>query len=367
MLSLLRDHFTELYNLPTDHQPSSSDSMRRFVDTHTHTKLTPLMREALDSPLTIEELHNAIKLTPTGKTPGPDGLSLRYYKTFLPTLAPAWLQAFNTMTQRPHALPPQSLSATITLIPKPNKDHDLCANYRPISPLNQDLKIFAKALALRMARYIPRLVHPDQAGFIPGREARDNTVRALNLIHVAAKSRSDPSLLLSTDAEKAFDRVSWPYLFYTLQQMGFGSNMLAWIGSLYADPTARFNLNGTLTPPFRIRNGTRPGCPLSPLLFALSLEPLLHAVRSDPSIHGIEVAGHRHKVAAYADELLFFIRQPLISLPALTSLLREFGTISNYKINMNKSEILGLTVPPLYAHSYKPRSPSDGANPHLSI
>uniref|UniRef100_A0A8C5MTA5 Reverse transcriptase domain-containing protein n=1 Tax=Leptobrachium leishanense TaxID=445787 RepID=A0A8C5MTA5_9ANUR len=346
MLSLLREHFTELYNLPTDHRPSSSDSICKFVDMHTHTKLTPLMREALDSPLTVEELQNAVKLTPTGKTPGPDGLSLRYYKTFLPTLAPAWLQAFNTLTQHHRVLPPQSLSATITLIPKPDKDHDLCASFRPISLLNQDLKLFAKALALRIARHIPHLVHPDQTGFIPGREARDNTVRALNLIHVAAKSRSDPSLLLSTDAEKAFDRVSWPYLFSTLRQMGFGSNMLAWIGSLYADPTARINLNGTLTTPFHIRNGTRQGCPLSPLLFAISLEPLLHAIRTNPSIHGIEVAGHRHKVATYADDLLFFIRQPLISLPALTSLLREYGSLSNYKINMTKSEILGLSVPP---------------------
>lgn len=93
--------------------------------------------------------------------------------------------------------------------------------------------------------------------------------------------------------------------------------------------------------PFPIRNGTRQGCPLSPLL----LEPLLQAIRSDPSIHGIQVGDQHHKVAAYADDLLFFVRQPLISLSSLTFLLRIYSSISNYKINMAKSEILGITVP----------------------
>uniref|UniRef100_A0A8C5MP10 Reverse transcriptase domain-containing protein n=1 Tax=Leptobrachium leishanense TaxID=445787 RepID=A0A8C5MP10_9ANUR len=308
MIALLQDHFTHLYNLPQEAGSTPPPSlMLQFIRKNVHTKLSLSQRTALEAPFTIAELSQAIKKTLTGKTPGPDGFSLRYCKVFFPSLAPAWLAAFNTMTQGSHSLPPQTLAATITLIPKPGKDPDVCANYRPISLLNQDIKLFAKIIALRLARYIPGLVHPDQAGFVPGREARDNTVRALNLIHSASHPKSEPTLLLSTDAEKAFDRVRWTFLFQTLRCMGFGPNLMAWIGALYSCPSARINLNGILSPSFPIRNGTRQGCPLSLMLFALTLEPLLQAVRTNTSIHGIKVGMQHHKVAAYADDLLFLL------------------------------------------------------------
>lgn len=195
MLTLLRDHFQHLYDLPATATDTPPDLMHQFIRTHVHHTLTAPVRTALEAPFTAEDLAVAVQSTPTGKTPGPDGLSLRYYKSFLPTLSPAWLAAFNSLS-------PQTLAATITLIPKPDKPVDLCTSYRPISLLNQDLKLFAKAMAMRIAHHVPSLVHPDQTGFIPGREARDNTVRAINLIHSASGSRATPTLLLSTDAER---------------------------------------------------------------------------------------------------------------------------------------------------------------------
>uniref|UniRef100_A0A8C5LRZ6 Reverse transcriptase n=1 Tax=Leptobrachium leishanense TaxID=445787 RepID=A0A8C5LRZ6_9ANUR len=116
----------------------------------TRSKLTPHMRSSIEGPITAEELHEAIKRTPVGKTPGPDGFTLKYYKTCEKLLSRAWLAAFNGLTEPASHIAPQTLSATITLIPKPDKDHALCANYRPISLLNQDVKLFAKVLALRM-------------------------------------------------------------------------------------------------------------------------------------------------------------------------------------------------------------------------
>uniref|UniRef100_A0A8C5PKM6 Reverse transcriptase domain-containing protein n=3 Tax=Leptobrachium leishanense TaxID=445787 RepID=A0A8C5PKM6_9ANUR len=351
MLGLFHDYYTKLYGLHTTPDQTAPDTTQRFLRTHLRSKLTPHMRSSIEGPITAEELHEAIKRTPVGKTPGPDGFTLKYYKICEKLLSRAWLASFNGLTEPASHLTPQSLSATITLIPKPDKDHALCANYRPISLLNQDVKLFAKVLALRLANHMRHLIHPDQTGFIPGREGRDNTTLAINLIHAAQKPGAGPTLLLSTDAEKAFDRVHWPFLFQTLHHMGFGPNALRWITALYDSPTARINLNGTLSPPFNIKNGTRQGCPLSPLLFALSLEPLLQAIRANPSIHGVGVGRHTHKVAAYADDLLFFVQQPQISLPSLIELLREYGSLSNYKINMSKSEILNISIPaPLSTH-----------------
>uniref|UniRef100_A0A8C5MF76 Reverse transcriptase domain-containing protein n=1 Tax=Leptobrachium leishanense TaxID=445787 RepID=A0A8C5MF76_9ANUR len=236
------------------------------------------------------------------------------------------------------------LTAHVTLLPKPGKDNVSCSSYRPISLLKIDVKLFAKILANRLQPHVRHMIHPDQTSFIPGREARDNTARAIALIHHASTRPALPSLLWSTDADKACDRVSWPFLFATLRRMGLGRNMMCWISTLYSSPSARICVNGSLSAPLPVHNGTRQGCPLSPLLFALSLEPFLHAIRSNTSIHGFEVGGVNHKVATYADDLLFFVSQPAVSLLTIIAEFAAYGELSNLKINMNKSEILPLSI-----------------------
>lgn len=132
----------------------------------------------------------------------------------------------------------------------------------------------------------------------------------------------------------------------TLSHLGIGPSLLSHIAALYNFPTAQIGVNSTLSEPFTLFNGTRQGCPLSPILFALSLEPFLSTVRHNPSIHGITIDNIEHKYAAYADDILFYIQQPLISLPNLMSAFSQFSVISNFKINMTKSEILNISVPP---------------------
>uniref|UniRef100_A0A8C5LTC3 Reverse transcriptase domain-containing protein n=1 Tax=Leptobrachium leishanense TaxID=445787 RepID=A0A8C5LTC3_9ANUR len=344
LMDLLFTHFTDTYNIPAPSTPLLQTAIDDYIRAHLDKSLPPETRRLLEQPITETELTEAIKRTPVGKAPGPDGLPLLYYKTLREILDPQWLMAFNSITDG-DPLTAQTLMATVTLIPKPGKDTELCGNYRPISLLNQDVKLFAKILATRLSPYIPQLIHTDQSGFIPGREGRANTVRAINLIHLMSKNKNDPMLLLSTDAEKAFDRVSWRFHLGTLRRIGLGQNMMAWVGSLYSNPSARLNVNGALSPTFRIKNGTRQGCPLSPLLFALTLEPFLQAIRSHPQLHGIPVAGTEHRVAAYADDMLFFVRRPMESLPHLIKLFAEYSAISNLRINMEKSEILPINVP----------------------
>lgn len=107
--------------------------------------------------------------------------------------------------------------------------------------------------------------NPDQTGFIIGREARDNSNRAYQLIHwVESQTTTHPCLLLSTYAEKAFDRVDWTYMKTVLTRLGLGPHMPAWISFLYSFSTAKVKVNGLLSDAFPISNRTRQGCPLSP-------------------------------------------------------------------------------------------------------
>lgn len=242
-----------------------------------------------------------------------------------------------------NSFPIDSLRAYISLIPKEGKDLLRCGSYRPIALLNSDLKLFAKILANRLLPHIPNLINKDQAGFVPQREPRDNTIRVLNLVHAARTSRR-PLLLLSTDAEKAFDRVYWTFVRATLEHIGLRASMLSWILSLYSSPTAAVKVNETRSGYFNIRNGTRQGCPLSPLIFILTLEPLLCKIRANQHIKGFRKISGAHKVTAFADDLIFFLADPITSLPVLLHSLQEYGALSLFKINMSKSSMLNNTL-----------------------
>lgn len=98
----------------------------------------------------------------------------------------------------------QTCSAPFSYIfPKPDKDPSVCANYRPIALLNSDLKIFTKLLFTHLNLILPSLIHIDQVGFVPLRQAGNNTRKVIDLVDVANRENL-AALLLSLDAEKAF-------------------------------------------------------------------------------------------------------------------------------------------------------------------
>lgn len=113
------------------------------------------------------EIHNIIDSLVPGKSPGPDGFTSRFHKTFKDLLVPILKRTFNSVsTVQPFVS--QGMQAFISLIPKPEKDHTLCGNYQPISLTNIDLRIYSKIIANRITPIIPRYIHLDQVGFIKG-------------------------------------------------------------------------------------------------------------------------------------------------------------------------------------------------------
>ena len=216
--------------------PSCENILRRVV-------CLPYLQlsDSLESPISEEELLGAIRTLKPGKSPGPDGFTAHYYKTFIDILKTPLLRALEYIRTSSSAST-SFTTAYVTLIPKPAKDLTDCTSYRPISLLNLDLKI----LAARLTSFLPKLIGPERVGFMPGREAWDNVIKALNLVHYA-HTRGIEGLLLSTDAEKAFDRVAWDYLFATCRHIGLGPHMMAWIAALYYKQRAQLKINGSLS------------------------------------------------------------------------------------------------------------------------
>lgn len=148
-------------------------------------------------------------------------------------------------------------------------------------------------------------------------------------------------MLLSLDAEKAFDRVDWLFLEQTLLEMGFEEKFVTWVNMLYKESKSRIRVNGQCSKFFRVERGVRQGDSLSPVLFVLNIEPLAEAIRQDIRIQGIEDEGKSvHKIALFADDVLLFIENPSCSIPPLMQCLHEYGRVSGYKINESKSEAL---------------------------
>lgn len=180
------------------------------------------------------------------------------------------------------------------------------------------------------------------SGFVKNRHSFHNVRQLFDILYSPTTS-TNPELVISMDAEKAFDRVEWPYLFYTLKRLGFGDTFISWIKLLYTSPLACVRTNNDYSDYFSLECGTRQGCPLSPLLFAIAIEPLAVALRSS-QIQGISRGGIEHKVSLYADDLLVFLSCPDKSIPIVLSVLNVFGHISGYKYNLHKSKLMPVNA-----------------------
>lgn len=250
--------------------------------------------------------------------------------------------------------------------------------FHPISLLNEDMKLLGKILCSRIHKYLHSLIHRDQVGSVPGRQAGDRVRKVVHLISLLHHHKI-PGFLLSLDIYKAFDSLSWDYLCYVLQRWGFGDSVLTWLTALYSSSSAVVRYAGCLSPPFPISRGARQGCPLSPVLFILALEPLAMALRADPNINGIPYAGECYKVNMFAEDTLLTLTQlspypiyipswpafppsrlqinphkttalNIISLPG--SLVRHLQATFSYRWTSSALGYLGIKLTPSYAFPF---------------
>lgn len=313
--------------------------MEKYIKDSKLQKITEEEKNMMDSPISKEEIEKAIDQTKLGKAPGPDGFTAKFYKTFKTEIS-HWLQLVGKDIQEGEDLPQTWQKAIITMIPKTEEESPNVKNFRPISLLNTDYKIFTKVIAERLKKILIHHIEEDQAGFLPGRYIRDNLRTAIDCFEYGDKNTTEKLGFLFLDAEKAFDNVNWIFMEKIFRDMAYGDKFLNVINKIYSKQSAEIKLNNELTESFPVQKGTRQGCPLSPLLFIAVLEILLKKISNDKDIEGIKIKNYQFKYRAFADDIVFFVQDPERNFPKLFTKIEEFGQYGGFYINKSKSKIL---------------------------
>lgn len=166
-----RTFYKHLYS--NTKEPKINDT-KSFLNNIFLPTLTTAQRESLEESISATEYKQALESLSNNKAPGLDGYPPEYYKHFCSTISPLFLR-MTAEIKNTSFIPPHMNTALISVLFKPNKDPTLCSSYHPLSLLNTDLKIISKALATRLESVISFLIHPDQTGFIKGRQSSNNT------------------------------------------------------------------------------------------------------------------------------------------------------------------------------------------------
>ena len=259
-------------------------------------KLSVEQSMALEAEISLDEIKEVLKSFQNNKSPGEDGFSKEFYETFFDLIGMHLLNSYNEAFSKGQ-LSISQRRGMICLIPK----DDCClielSNWRPLTLLNVDYKILAKVIGQRIESTLSSLIHTDQTGFVKGRFIGQN-VRLLNDIIEYADAKKLPGILLFIDFRKAFDTIEWNFI----HKCNFGPNIRKWISILYNNVESGMLNAGFMTNYLQVSRGVRQGCPLSPLLFVLSVELLALKIRQDQLCRGVPLPdGQNAKISQFDD------------------------------------------------------------------
>ena len=211
-------------------------------------KLTDEEREELEGYITIEDCAKVLKTFPPSKSPRDYGFTAEFYCCFFDLESRNLVNSFNT-AYKEGELPISQCRGVITLVPKEDCQRaglsDL-ANWWPVTLLNSDFKIASKVIAKRIEKILPRIIHPDQIGFVKGRYIGPS-IRSINDTMEHTKLHNIPGILLLLDFRKAFDTIEWSFIQNTLNFPNFGRGIKQWISTFYTGSESAVLNNGFFT------------------------------------------------------------------------------------------------------------------------
>ena len=236
---------------------------------------------------------------PNDKSPGNDGFTKEFFKTFWSEVKKTFLSCVSHSFDKGELCTSQR-QAIIKLIEKKDKDKRLIQNWRPISPLNVDAKIISKALPKRLKSVLPSIISDNQTISQGGRLIAD-VLQTTDVVKLSG-------MLVTIDNQKAFDSVNHNFLTLALKRYGFGKTVIKRIKALLNNQESCIINGGFTTKYFKLDKGTRQGDSISAYLFILVLEIVFNLIKQNKDIHGLSLFDHTFLYTAYADDTTFFLK-----------------------------------------------------------
>lgn len=272
--------------------------------------LTESERYALNREVNDGEIYNAMFQLGAQKAPGIDGFSPVFFQYNWDVVGKAVL-SFVTDTFRSKKFPADMNRTIITRIPKVDSPKYI-SQYRPITLMNVLIKVITKVVANRIKMFVAKLVSEVQCSFIPGRQTSDNIIIVQELLHSMRRMKGRTGIMaIKIDLEKAYDRISWPFLTKVLQAAGFSTDMVELIMYVVSSAKMQVLWNSTFLEEFQPSRGLRQGDPLAPFLFVLCMEHLTQLIQK--SVNAGEWTGIRASRSGppvshllFADDLFLF-------------------------------------------------------------
>jgi hypothetical protein len=144
-------------------------------------------------------------------------------------------------------------------------------------------------------------------------------------------------LLISIDAEKAFDKIQHHFMIKAPRKLGLEGKYLNIVTAMHDKPTPNIILNVEKLKPFPLKSGRRQGCPLSPFLFNIVLEFLARAIRQEEEIKRIQIGKETVKISLFADDMILYLKDPKNSTPKLLDTINSYSKVAGYKIYLQIS------------------------------
>jgi hypothetical protein len=183
-------------------------------------------------------------------------------------------------------------------------------------------------MANQMQQHIRKIIHHDHVEFIPGMQGWFNIHKSINVIHHINRSKDKNHLMISIDAEKAFDKIQHQFIIKALRTLGIEGMYLNIVKAIYDKPTANIILNSEKLKPLSLKTGMRQGCPLYPLLFNIVLEFLARAIRQEEEIKGIQVSKGTVKISIFADDIIHYLKDPKNSTQKLLDIINSYSKVA---------------------------------------
>ena len=339
ILSFLKNHFEHIYKEDVN-IVNENEFLNEFLINDDQTFINEEDNSILNNILTAEELLVALKKSNNKSAPGTDGLPCEIYKMFWKDIKDPLLACYNYSFQKGSLCNSQKLGIICLHHKGKGLSRDSISNWRPISLTNFDYKLIAKCMAIRMNTCLSRLVNKDQYAFIKGRQVSD-LLREIDDILTYGKNKFPDSIILSLDYAKAFDSISLSAIKKALVYFGFNSSFIKWIDILLYDRKCCVRNGGYFSDYFNMQRGVRQGCPISPLLFILTLELLARDIRRNQNIKGLQLKNDINavKIKLYADDATLFLKD-FFDFREVLSRIKLFSKFSGLCLNKQKSAAL---------------------------